>query len=67
MRTLSAKYHIRRGLGGYDYEELSAEVVQDPTDEKQLKGEELMMEARRVCCACLTETLKKKKESKSNE
>lgn len=63
MRITKVSYSIRKSLGQYEHEEMTAEVC--PELDEDVSGEELMKEARAVCVSNLTVNLiKKAKEAK---
>lgn len=59
MIVSKVTYLLRKNLGDYQHEELSAEVTADI--EKPESGEDMMREARRVCVQNTTAFLNKKK------
>lgn len=58
MRCAEVKYTIRKTLGNYEHEELSAVVVSEEGDLDT--HDDMMREARRICAMHLTSYLKRK-------
>ena len=64
MIVSEVTYTVRRNLGNYQHEELSATVVHDADDPKP--GQDMMAEARIVCVISTSEKRKLKDETQED-